>query len=828
MNGVINPQLGPLTYNGGPVLPDGSPMLTHALLSGSPALDAGDPAAMLGVGIVPLYDQRGMPFSRVVDGNGMDGARIDMGSYERQESAPFHLFVDTLADELDGDYSSGDFSLREAVEIANLNPDADTISFAPALTADGPATILLTQGELLITDSLTITGPGTNLLKIDASGSDPTPDSTFDDQDNLNDGDGNRIFNVDDGDTTQISNVLLAGMRLTGGDSTNGGAVRHAARNESLKLQNIVIEGNHSSYGGAILVTNAGTLGAAQSDSLLTLEGCTIRDNVGVNGSGGIAVEFADITITDCVVENNRVIRDGDGTYGGGIQLRATSLHSLTINRSVITRNSAPIAVGGGIQVRSAGLPERPHVLIQNSSLSENIASRGGALFFSGVDAQIIDSQIDGNASVTVDGALGLAGTRGFGGGIESFSSTIHILRSSLVNNSVSGPESAQGGGIWLSTTNLTIENSTVSQNSATTGGGIWANSSASVSLIHSTVHENTASESAGGIHFEPSVGATPLTLDHSIIAGNSAPTSPDLRGVSSSGVSARYSLIGNYEPPIINPRGTSVGTASGMPDEDGNLIGNAMHAIDPLLGPLTYNGGPVFLDSSVMLTHALLPGSPALDAGDSAAMAGMNGVPLYDQRGMPFSRIANGDDIPEARIDIGALEWQPNPLPGDYNYSGVVDAADFVLWRKSLEPNGDLRADGDGDGDIDQDDYAVWRANFGAVAASPPVASAAAVQHPDGGDNSVADPKPRMPFDTSANTIRRRSESLPVARQRTDEAATVNDEALLAWLDGMKGGVGIPQPSTTVALADEQSRISTGNSLLLDVVFAAAESDGL
>ena len=130
MNGVIDPQLGPLANNGGPLLPDGSPMLMHALLPGSPAIDAGDPAAMAGIGIVPLYDQRGMPFSRVVDGDGIGGARIDMGAYERQESASFHLFVDTLADELDGDYSSGDFSLREAIEIANLNPDEDTISFA--------------------------------------------------------------------------------------------------------------------------------------------------------------------------------------------------------------------------------------------------------------------------------------------------------------------------------------------------------------------------------------------------------------------------------------------------------------------------------------------------------------------------------------------------------------------------------------------------------------------------------------------------------------------------------------------------------------------------
>ena len=48
------------------------------------------------------------------------------------------------------------------------------------------------MGELAITDSTTIIGPGANLLTIDASGNDPTPGRT-------NNGDGSRVFNIDDG-----------------------------------------------------------------------------------------------------------------------------------------------------------------------------------------------------------------------------------------------------------------------------------------------------------------------------------------------------------------------------------------------------------------------------------------------------------------------------------------------------------------------------------------------------------------------------------------------------------------------------------------------------
>jgi hypothetical protein len=57
-----------------------------------------------------------------------------------------------------------------------------------------------------------------------------------------------------------------------------------------------------------------------------------------------------------------------------------------------------------------------------------------------------------------------------------------------------------------------------------------------------------------------------------------------------------------------------------------------------------------------------------------------------------------------------------PPVLPGDYNQSGNVDVADYVLWRHTLgasvAPNSG--ADGNGNGVVDQADYDVWRAHFG------------------------------------------------------------------------------------------------------------------
>ena len=89
------------------------------------------------------------------------------------------------------------------------------------------------------------------------------------------------------------------------------------------------------------------------------------------------------------------------------------------------------------------------------------------------------------------------------------------------------------------------------------------------------------------------------------------------------------------------------------------------------------------------------------------------------DQRGEPFTRVYGG------RIDIGAVEVLPAGfLPGDFSLDGVVDAADYSLWRNSLGtaphpgplPEGEgVVADGNGDGKVDALDYAVWKSNFGA-----------------------------------------------------------------------------------------------------------------
>jgi PEP-CTERM motif len=96
------------------------------------------------------------------------------------------------------------------------------------------------------------------------------------------------------------------------------------------------------------------------------------------------------------------------------------------------------------------------------------------------------------------------------------------------------------------------------------------------------------------------------------------------------------------------------------------------------------------------------------------------------------FSNVANGqrlttlDGNGSFQVNYGpGSAFDPNdivlsafvavPLPGDYNHNGVVDAADYPVWRNTLGQTGaGLAADGNGNNQIDNGDYNIWRAHFG------------------------------------------------------------------------------------------------------------------
>jgi hypothetical protein len=135
-----------------------------------------------------------------------------------------------------------------------------------------------------------------------------------------------------------------------------------------------------------------------------------------------------------------------------------------------------------------------------------------------------------------------------------------------------------------------------------------------------------------------------------STITGNSAPSGGGIYNVGSVEVSNTILNAGALGENIFNSGGTVTSDGYNLSSDDGggylNGPGDQINT-DPLLGPLQNNGGPTF-------THALLPGSPAINAGDPS----FTPPPYYDQRGPLFRRIFH------RRIDVGSLEAQPTPPP--------------------------------------------------------------------------------------------------------------------------------------------------------------------
>jgi hypothetical protein len=412
--GVVDPLLGPLADNGGPTK-------THALLDGSLAINAGDPLAFPGVGDVPEFDQRGQPFLR------MYVSRLDIGAYERQSAGGnLSLVVDTLVDENDGSYNLGvgDVSLREAIGLANgFVGGADVITFHSSLSG---GTILLSRGELQITDAVTVNGPGANLLTIDASGNDATPETS--------NGDGSRVLNIDD-DASTLIDVAISGLTLAGGDvNGEGGGIGNG---ENLSLSASVITGNAAS-------SNGGGLSNRNAHGSMNLNAVTVNGNAATYG-GGIS-NVGNLIIAGSTISDN----DATGFFGGGGGI-SNQYGEVTVNVSTISGNSAATS-GGGIYGLGGDLT------VLGSTVSDNMAIYGAGLLGRYGSMEIVRSTISGNQSLDPNSQ---------GGGIASSYVVLNVS-----NSTVSGNTSAMGGGFASYGGPVTINHSTITGNVATTAGG--------------------------------------------------------------------------------------------------------------------------------------------------------------------------------------------------------------------------------------------------------------------------------------------------------------------------------------------------------------------
>ena len=265
------------------------------------------------------------------------------------------------------------------------------------------------------------------------------------------------------------------------------------------------------------------------------------------------------------------------------------------------------------------------------------------------------------------------------GGGIENVNDL------TLVDCVVTGNTAVAGGGGIDNALTAKLSNTTVSNNTADSGGGI-ANATQDMTLTDVTVSGNTATTAGGGIYNQVVASLTAVT-----IANNTAPSGSGLYNVSD--VTLSYVILANNTSDgnctnigvaTVTSKGHNLdsGTSCGL-SGPGDIVSQ-----DPGLGPLQDNGGRT-------PTHALLAGSPAIDAGGTDCPP-----PATDQRGV--DRPADGNEDGVAACDIGAYEvGPPAPPPGcpaDGSFSSVTCELDELIQMvNAAVPQGSLQTRLDG-----------------------------------------------------------------------------------------------------------------------------------
>ncbi|MBE7553802.1 MAG: hypothetical protein HS126_22275 [Anaerolineales bacterium] len=273
---------------------------------------------------------------------------------------------------------------------------------------------------------------------------------------------------------------------------------------------------------------------------------------------------------------------------------------------------------GGGILLKNYA-----RLTINNSTLIGNSAEDGGGIFGGFYNTLIVNSSIFSGNTATSQG-----------GGIYIYSGSTFTVNNSTFRNNHAGY-----GGSITNFANATINNSTFINNSADMSAGGIYHAGSRLRLNNSTLSNNLSNYHTGGIYI---AGPAVLTITNSTLSGN--------LGENFSGNLENAGTLHLLNSILANTNGSDCDSGYIFATNINNLVEdgtcNAAFSGDPNLGPLQNNGGAT-------LTHALLPGSPAIDAGDATTCLST------DQRGVVRPIDGNGDNT--AVCDIGAFE-APDP----------------------------------------------------------------------------------------------------------------------------------------------------------------------
>ncbi len=293
---------------------------------------------------------------------------------------------------------------------------------------------------------------------------------------------------------------------------------------------------------------------------------------------------------------------------GGGTDRVLIVDAGLTVNLSNLTvANGYGFQLAGGIL--NNGSLTLDHVTVTGNTMTTDAGDfwQGGGGIYTG----------EGGSLTLVDSSVTNNNAGWSGGGVYSFFNTTTTIERSTIAGNTSGDV---GGGLRL-LGNATIVNSTISGNTSTGwyGGALFMTDGV-VNMTNTTVAENTSPSYAPAAVFVGTFGpgSATLNLSNSIIANNIT------EGCFLAPFGAGAVAINSFGNNLFTD-----GTC--YPVGSDQVVGNA------LVGVLADNGGPTW-------THALLAGSPAINAANNAV------CPAVDQRGVAR----------DATCDIGSFEYVP------------------------------------------------------------------------------------------------------------------------------------------------------------------------
>jgi uncharacterized repeat protein (TIGR01451 family) len=277
-------------------------------------------------------------------------------------------------------------SARAATITVNNTADSGAGSLRDALAgaADGDlidatgisGTITLTSGQLGVSNSVTIIGPGPGRLAVDGNAA-------------------SRVFYVASNLTAVIAGLTVTnGLATNSTDSLGGGVLND---HSTLTVSNCIVSGNTAGAGGGIGISNFRDDGGSGG---LTVIASTISGNTASIDGGGVYNWRGILNVVSSTLKSNR-----GGVDGGGIATFGPSFTTLTMNNCTVSGNTA--SYGGGAIASGSDTPgfSSPVMELTACTLSDNSAGNGGGIE-NGGDTTLSSCTFSGNVATTNGGGI--------------------------------------------------------------------------------------------------------------------------------------------------------------------------------------------------------------------------------------------------------------------------------------------------------------------------------------------------------------------------------------------------------------------------------------